>query len=140
MKFPKRPPTRAELMGQLSSERLFQIVSVVTEPTVSGKYLHWDDLRHRKPPEGLSLLEWWFGLRFRRTADKSIPLLDLESSAFSFRVIDLIQESLHKIDLLAGGAVHVPDPVTNPETKTKYLVRSLMEEAITSSQLEGAAT
>jgi Fic family protein len=36
--------------------------------------------------------------------------------------------------------VGLPEPITNPQTKDKYLIRSLMEEAITSSQLEGAAT
>src|SRR5437773_5756577 len=40
----------------------------------------------------------------------------------------------------AGTAIGVPEPITNPQTKDKYLIRSLMEEAITSSQLEGATT
>jgi len=34
----------------------------------------------------------------------------------------------------------MPSEVSNSETKTRYLVRSLIEEAITSSQLEGAST
>jgi Fic family protein len=34
----------------------------------------------------------------------------------------------------------VPEPITNPQTRDRYLVRSLIEEAITSSQLEGAVT
>jgi len=34
----------------------------------------------------------------------------------------------------------MPSEVSNPETNTRYLVRSLIEEAITSSQLEGAST
>jgi Fic family protein len=34
----------------------------------------------------------------------------------------------------------MPNEVTNPQTKTRFLVRSLIEEAITSSQLEGAST
>ncbi len=140
MRFPKRPPPRAELLTEISPERLFQILSTVREPTVAGKYLHWDDVRHREPPAGLTLPEWWLGLKLARRPDKSIPLEDVNGQPFSFRVIDSVQESLHQIDLLAGGAVEVPEPVTNPETKRSYLVRSLMEEAITSSQLEGAAT
>jgi Fic family protein len=64
----------------------------------------------------------------------------VQGHPFSYRIIDLIQEGLHKLDLQAGGAVQMPEPITNPETKRRYLVRSLMEEAITSSQLEGAAT
>ena len=34
----------------------------------------------------------------------------------------------------------MPAEVSGSETKTRYLVRSLVEEAITSSQLEGAST
>lgn len=36
--------------------------------------------------------------------------------------------------------VSIPEPVMNPEQRDRYVIRSLMEEAITSSQLEGAAT
>lgn len=36
--------------------------------------------------------------------------------------------------------MEIPEPVTNPEQRDRYVVRSLIEEAITSSQLEGAAT
>ena len=43
-------------------------------------------------------------------------------------------------DLGAGGRIGVPAPVTNPETKDQYYVSSLIEEAITSSELEGATT
>ena len=138
--FPKRPPPRAELLRTISPERLIQIMSTVREPTVAGKYLHWDDIRHREPPAGLTLPEWWLGLKLARRPDKSLPLEDVNGQPFSFRVIDSVQEGLHQIDLLAGGAVKVPEPVTNPETRRSYLVRSLIEEAITSSQLEGAAT
>ena len=44
------------------------------------------------------------------------------------------------IDLGAGGTVGVTEPILSPGTSRQYLVTSLMEEAITSSQLEGAAT
>ena len=32
------------------------------------------------------------------------------------------------------------EPVTNPQTRDQYVLRSLFQEAVTSSQLEGAAT
>ena len=49
-------------------------------------------------------------------------------------------EGLHRIDMGAGAAIGAPEQITNPQTRNQYLIRSLMEEAITSSQLEGAAT
>lgn len=36
--------------------------------------------------------------------------------------------------------VSLPEPITNPQTRDPYLASSLMEEAITSSKLEGAVT
>src|SRR5690606_12089928 len=65
---------------------------------------------------------------------------DLDGNHFVFSVPDGITESLHRIDLDAGGMVSVPESITNPQTRDRYLVSSLMEEAITSSQLEGAVT
>jgi Fic family protein len=40
----------------------------------------------------------------------------------------------------AGASVMAPEAVTTPSTRDRYLLSSLMEEAITSSQMEGAAT
>ena len=34
----------------------------------------------------------------------------------------------------------MPDQITNPDTRDRYYISSLIDEAITSSQLEGAAT
>ncbi len=44
------------------------------------------------------------------------------------------------IDSLSHGTIQMPEQVTNHETKNRYIVRSLIEESITSSQLEGAST
>ncbi len=104
-------------------------------------YPHWDKLRHLKPPEGLSSEEWWLGIKLRRGGLlKEIPLKDKAGRPFLFGVPDLVQAELHNIDVGAGRTIGVPEPITNPQTRDKYLIRSLIEEAITSSQLEGAAT
>ena len=34
----------------------------------------------------------------------------------------------------------MPDPIANPQTRSQYIMHSLFQEAVTSSQLEGAAT
>ncbi len=69
-----------------------------------------------------------------------IPLRDRKGENFFFTVPGKIAAQLHRIDLGAGGRIGMPEPVTNPVTRDQYLIRSLMEEAITSSQLEGAVT
>ncbi len=143
MKIPKSPPDLKTLFANISSdsEKFLDLMRTVS-PHMNGKYLHWDDLLHRKPPEGLSHEEWWLGLKMARTASANqLPLLvDKNSIPFSYNLVDPIPEWLHEIDLRVGGRIEMPSQVTNPETRDRYYIESLIEEAITSSQLEGAST
>lgn len=142
MRKPKAPPAFEKLFGHLSKpERLFEILQAVGSPTTDGRYQHWDDLTYRKPPEGLTREDWWLGLKFhRQTGSRSVPLKDTAGSYFRFSVPDLVTDLLHQIDRGGGTFVEIPEQVTSAEHRDRYVVRSLMEEAITSSQLEGAAT
>jgi len=114
---------------------------VQPSPTVSGRYLHWDEIWYRQPPEDLSREEWWFVLKLGRQALRQfVPLGDKNGLPFSYTLVEPIPQTLHEIDMRAGGHIQMPEQVTNPETKDAYYVSSLIEEAITSSQLEGATT
>lgn len=85
--------------------------------------------------------QWWYTLKCQRTAgQKFIGLTDKQGNGFRFSSPDRIARQLHEIDLGAGGRIGMPEPVTHPDTRDQYLIRSLMDEAITSSQLEGAVT
>ncbi len=142
MRMPERPPRQSELWQRFAAEgTIHQLLKQVPEPTIHGKYLHWDELRHRKPPEGLDRLEWWFALKMRREAcAREVPLLDKNHLAFRFNLSDPLPSCLHLVDSRATGGIQQPQPVINPESRSAYLVRSLIEESITSSQLEGAST
>ena len=123
----------------LSSNRFEEVLRLAVEP--ADDYLHWDKLRHLTPPGTLTAEEWWLGIKLRRQGLlKPLPLFDKSGQPFRFGVPDLVQAELHDIDVGAGRSIGIPEPITNPQTRDKYLVRSLIEEAITSSQLEGAAT
>ena len=139
MNIPQSPPKFEDLIAEVTPERIMQLASHIR--TSAGHYLHWDKIRHRPPPKGLSHREWWLVLKFARTnALQPIDLKDKEGRPFLFAVPERVLQELHQIDLGTGGLVSVPEPIVNPQTRDRYLVRSLMEEAITSSQLEGAAT
>ncbi len=140
MKMPVRPKTLRELMAQVSLVRLKVILNVVESPTVDGKYRHWDKLRYLETPPGLSHPEWWLGLKLRRSGSSPIPLRDKAGASFRLNMVDPLPEILHHVDSQARGAIQQPEPLTNPATRDQYLVRSLIEESITSSQLEGAST
>lgn len=141
MKTPRTPPTIPALISKVTADQFSRVLAFVSLSSPTDKYLHWDKLIRYTPPEGLTHEEWWLGLKISRNAlYKSIPLTDKHGQPFKFLVTDPIPERLHYVDLGAGGQIGVPAPVTNPETKDQYYVSSLIEEAITSSQLEGATT
>ncbi len=143
MKRPKLAPAYFSQIAQFSQNptRMVQILMAITKPTVDGKYVHWEKLKHYSPPAGLSHEEWWFGLKTRRTNATRSLLQDVNGQPFTFLTsIDPLPECQHHIDSLAHGTVTMLDPIVNADTKTHYLMRSLLDEAITSSQLEGAST
>ena len=142
MRLPQTPPKLNDLMAELKPpERLMELFSLMREAKMPRHYLHWDRLRRCPPPPGVSHREWWLVQKLSRMdALQPIPLKDAAQGAFQFAVPELVMEELHQIDLGAGGLVSIPEPITNPQTRDRYLISSLMEEAIASSQLEGALT
>lgn len=134
-------PTLGQLLGTVSAERLVEIMARRRGPTVDGAYLHWDEIRHRTPPEGLIVREWWASLKLARNSLlHSLPLRDAAGSAFRYAMPDFVLEALHRIDQQTSGRIAISEEVTNSQTRDRYIVSSLIEEAIRSSQLEGAST
>jgi Fic family protein len=106
-----------------------------------GKYRHWDTLRHLVPPPGFTTEQWWGATKLvRQPALKELPLADSKNRSFRYAITDMIARLLHEIDLGAGGNIGMPGPIANPQTRSQYVMHSLFQEAVTSSQLEGAAT
>ena len=57
---------------------------------------------------------------------------------FMFNTPPLVTQYLHEIDSRASGRIGMPSEVSNPETKTRYLVRSFQtmgQQMLTSSDL-----
>ena len=107
---------------------------------VNGAYLHWDELRHRTPPDGLTHEQWWVRIKLARLSQyKQLPLLGKAGQAFVISVPETAQIELHHIDRDAAGQIAAAG-LMHDEHRDRYLIHSLIEEAITSSQLEGAST
>ena len=138
------PPTWTDLASEVPPENQQRVIEVLTsgEPVdPKGRYLHWDEMRHRTPPDGLTLDEWWMGTAYSRfTLAKFLPLKSVDGDPFRFSNIDSIQEMVHRIDQQASGRIQTDDAITTVSSSDRYVVSSLMEEATTSSLLEGAAT
>ncbi len=144
MKMPKMPPDTNKIIQDFSALKQLDFLKLAfsKDPKLTrGKYLHWDKLGYYTPPEGLNLEEWWVALKLqRRKSYKKVPLKDNKGSLFNYLITDPTPERLHYIDQGAGGLIAMPDQIMNPETRDQYYVGSLIQEATTSSQLEGAVT
>lgn len=142
MKLPQKPPDYSETILRLSEAGELVTVMMHSHPVDGrGRYLHWDDLRRRTPPDGLTQEQWWLSMAVaRRNIARALPLRTSAGSEFRFSNVDAVQELVHHIDQQASGQILADDVVTSLKSSDRYLVSSLVEEAITSSQLEGAST
>lgn len=140
MKLPMSPPSIQDLIRRIDPKDLSQVLASST-PLPAGRYLHWDELRRRKPPAGLSSELWWVSVWFARSGGmQALPLLDKAGEPFMLAMPEPVLVHLHHIDRDAAGQIRSPEGAPVHESRERYLLHSLIEESITSSQLEGAST
>lgn len=142
MKIPLTPPNLGDIMRKaVGAKRILTIMESGLGPTPRGEYLHWDKLRHLNPPNDLSTEEWWATTKYaRRFLYKKLPFENKHGHPFQCALPDMVYKLLHQVDRDASGRIQTAEQITNPQTRDTYLIGSLIEEAITSSQLEGAST
>ena len=144
MQLPVAPPNFDALLQDTvapGAVELSRVLGAFTEVDNRGRYLHWDKLRHLPPPAGFTTEQWWLGTKFaRRKNYQSLPFTDKRGSAFCYCLPAMLQKELYWLDRYAFGSLQADAAITNPQTRDTYLIRSLIEEAIHSSQLEGAST
>ena len=140
MKLPPKPPSLSEL-GAGGLEKILALNSSAIDNLPKNKYLHWSKLRYLEPPSGFSNEDWWLAIKLARASNRHpLPLDDKQGRAFSYTDSGYLYRMLHEVDRDAGGRIELPADVVNAGSRNRYLVSSLIEEAITSSQLEGAST
>ncbi|MDZ7785482.1 MAG: Fic family protein [Halioglobus sp.] len=145
MKLPESPPTleAAFAADPEKAARLYRrlLADPVQAWDARGRYLHWEKLRHLQPPPELTSEEHWLATKLaRRNIAKRLPLLDKQGEPLRYCLPDAALEYILWISEQAAGTVGGDPRITDPKTQRTYLINSLIEEAISSSQLEGAAT
>jgi Fic family protein len=146
MKLLGKAPDYKKLLNSVAQEdreKLLRIMSNTKTTDQKGRYLYWDKLKYAKNlPEGCQTHEeWWLGMKLaRNVARKELPFIDKNHQPFFFNTPDPALKDLHWIDQHTNKTIAINSEVTNQHTKDAYLIQSLMNEAIHSSQLEGATT
>jgi len=102
---------------------------------IQDEYLYWDKIKYRA--KNCSAIELWSAIKmFRWLRRKEVKF---SSYKFYYVITDYIQKSLHQFDMHIGGTLGSNIGIAETD-KTKFIISSLMEEAISSSQMEGAST
>lgn len=147
MKKPMPPPSVEELLHRVAasagSEDIIERVFLRYRPNSIAEqpYLHWDVIRYKNPPDGLTVEQWWLAQKLaRRGMYRRLPLVDQNGVPFVYAFPDEVLRQTDYIASYAKGQIRLSEQVTDPATRDRYLVSQLIEEAITSSQLEGAST
>lgn len=146
MKVPVSPPSTAQVLTDAlesfsrdSSGANPLLTGIGPDP--DGKYRHWDTLRHLAPPPALTPEQYWAAVKLARLSlYQTLELTDGSGKPFVYALPPSIQEQLHLVDRDAGRIIGAPTTLSDAETRSTFLLKSLIEEAITSSQLEGAST
>ncbi len=138
----EKAPSTAELLERLEPHAAVEALTAQTDILPRERYLHWDKLKRLKPPAGMTGEQWWLKIKMARGGElRQVPLADVDGNRFGYTLPDIVLRHLHHVDQRCGGEVAMDEVVTSErEAGTRFLVNSLMEEAIRSSQLEGATT
>ena len=123
-----------------------QIIAASLEPTtdevkklvdrLENDYAYWTDAKYRAKGVGLMPEQLWAHLKAARERKRIVAW---PSFGIHFALTSEMQRVCHETDLKFGGqwgSHFLPDKAT----RSNYLVSSIFEEAIASSQLEGAST
>lgn len=105
---------------------------------INDDYEYWDTVKYKKRPETCgSARELWIRVRASRISSTVYNTWDKYN--VNFGLTNRMQRLCHEFDMNFGGSWETGSVIPN-DNRERYLVSSLMEEAIYSSQMEGAAT
>ena len=137
MRFPVPPPVQNAAPSPLAGD------GGALALDERGRYLPWEKVRHLPEAGGThsGAMRLWLRMKAaRRGMFRQLPFSDINGRPFVFCPLDLLGEFQHWMDQQAGGVMASGAQPGPEHERQKYILRSLTEESINSSQLEGAAT
>jgi Fic family protein len=104
-------------------------------------YVHWDKFKHFTFPQEFTPQESWAYLKFIRLSNRSyLPLQSFEDKAFSYVLTKSMYQKLSYIDSNTSGFLISNIGAPTQKQKKLLVLSGISEEAIASSQIEGANT
>lgn len=144
MKKPEIPPN-GKIKTKKDRETIF---SLIEDPTlleqlfsIEKDYPYWEKFKQKVKNLNISPPLLWKFIKLQRERNLyRLEISDIKGFEFKYNISSSrILERLHQFDLNLGGVLEGQSIIPDNE-KDRFLISSLMEEAIASSQLEGAVT
>ncbi len=104
---------------------------------INDQYLYWDKVKYIKTSEHIDPEILWSAVKFSRSVQAKE--IDFGGYRFYYNLTRYIQKALYTFDLNFSEALPAKTIIPGDE-KERYLMSSIMEEAIASGQIEGAVT
>ena len=124
-------PVTPDVLEILINEEYSRVVSKMNE-----EYLYWDKVKYQVP-KGLKAEDFWNAVKYSRRLQTRT--FKFPACTFFLKETSTMQEALHNFDMNFGGTLASTN-IISEKNRQYYLLSSIMEEAIASSQMEGAAT
>lgn len=132
-----------ESTPKLLSSNLQSAIKLIADSTykdllvkIDEDYLYWDKVKYLAP-SGVKPEVLWNAVKLRRSMN--VVNMQFGKYLFHFTITGSMQALLHEFDMNFGGNLGV-DSLIPAKDRNRYLISSIMEEAIASSQMEGAST
>lgn len=119
----------------LLSNKDNEAVTLLVEK-INENYDYWDEVKYKKIPESFSQKDLWSLVKASRMRNR---IQIWPQYGINISITNQMQRICHVFDMNFGGSWG-SNSLIPEENKNQYLISSLMEEAISSSQMEGAAT
>lgn len=146
MKIPEKCPNWLDILKD-NTDTIFDekntsvLNELVRKIEQRDEYVYWDKIRYLSLPENVTSELAWAYLKFSRQSKiQPTELICKEGRTFGYWIPVSVLKKISFIDQYASGQILVETPLSQGIEQKRYLVNSLMEEAIASSILEGAAT
>lgn len=102
---------------------------------LQDEYLYWDKIKYKS--KNYDPKEVWKAVKLERFIKSNT--VNFGNYSFKYVITDYMQRALHQFDMHIGGNLSSNIGIAETD-KTKFVISSIIEEAISSSQMEGANT
>jgi Fic family protein len=135
-------PPMTDLSNLLDIIRSEKDILTYIEKINKPEYLYWDKAKYKPHPKGITSEYLWSLVKFLRKNSPSRAktiIMDEKGNYFTWQALPELDYFLHEVDLQLGGLIE-STIWDGHMARQRFIIRGIMEEAIASSQLEGANT